>query len=385
MRAGTGKSSLRDACEAGREAAIAALGALRGRKPSLVIVFTMPRYDFSALLAGIRSITGETLLVGATGSGEIVREQYMGFGAGVGVLALASEAYQFGAASASRIRDELDNAGRKIARASRAEAGDSPFAAVLLLADSLLGDLQQLVQGVYRVTGPKVPLVGGAAGDEQKFERTFVFHNDRVIEEGAVALWIGSDRPLQAVWQHGWRPIGVPMLVTRTEGTKIVEIGGRPAVAAYEEQLGLVPGELSAEKFWSKSIYHPFGLLQSDGSTIIRLARSKTEQGELVIQGCVPPAGSAVQVMSGTTDLLLDIVERVASSALEINPEPGVLVTFSCAARAAIFGERAPEESRRLQAAAGAIPVFGIYCCGEFVRTSGVLATHNATLTALAL
>ena len=64
------------------------------------------------------------------------------------------------------------------------------------LADSLLGDLQQLVQGVYRITGPKVTLVGGAAGDEQKFVRTFVFHNDTVVEEGAVALWIASERPL---------------------------------------------------------------------------------------------------------------------------------------------------------------------------------------------
>ena len=58
---------------------------------------------------------------------------------------------------------------------------------------------------------------------------------------------------------------------------------------------------------------------------------------------------------------------------------------FSCAARAMIFGERAPEEARLLQSAAGDVPTFGFYCCAEFARTAGVLGTHNATLTAVAL
>ena len=171
----------------------------------------------------------------------------------------------------------------------------------------------------------------------------------------------------------------------RSQGTEIIEIGGRPAAAAYEEQLGLAPGQLPPDAFWETSILHPFGLLQADGSAVIRVARAKTEQGCLRIQGCVPPSGSAVQVMSGTTDSLLNIVEEVACAALESLPEPGVLLSFSCAARAAIFGHRAEEEPRRLQAAAGTVPTFGIYCCGEFARTAGVLGTHNATLTALAL
>jgi hypothetical protein len=230
-----------------------------------------------------------------------------------------------------------------------------------------------------------VAIVGGAAGDEQKFVATFVFLDDQVLEAGAVAVWIASERPITIVSRHGWEPIGVPLLVTRAEGTTLLELGGRPAATAYEEQLGLTPGQLTDEDFWGTSIWHPFGLLQADGSAIIRVARSKTPEGTLRIQGCVPPEGSAVQVMSGDTDSLLSVVAPVATAALAANPEPGVLLAFSCAARAAMFKDRAPEESRLLQEVAGDIPSFGIYCCGEFARTSGVLGTHNATLTALAL
>lgn len=385
LRAGIGMSGAPDAAAAGREAASTAVAALGGEPPALVVVFTTPRYDLPVLLKSIRSVTGGSHLVGATGSGEIVRGEYLGFGAGLGVLALSAGPYRFGVASAGHIRGDLDRAARDITRASQAEAGSSPHAAVMLLADSLLGDLQQLVNGFYRIAGPKVTLVGGAAGDEQKFERTFVFHDEAVVEEGAVALWIASEHPLNVVTRHGWEPIGAPMLVTRAEGTEILELGGRPAATAYEEMLGLAPGDLSADKFWETSIHHPFGLLQPDGSMVVRVARAKMEHGALKIQGCVPPLGSVVRVMSGDSDKLLRIVDETARTALDAHPRPGVLLVFSCAARAAIFGRRTSEETRLLQAAAGEIPSFGIYCCGEFARTAGVLGTHNATLTALAL
>ena len=386
IQAGTGMSGVVDAAQAGREAATQALAALSGEPPAVVIVFTTPRYNLDELLGGIRSVTGNAQLVGATGSGEIVKGNYLGFGAGVGVLALTAGPYRFGVASASHVKGDLVTAGQQIARESRDRAGKSLHAAIAVFADSLLGDLQQLILGVYRVTGPKVAIIGGAAGDEQKFIRTFVFHDDKVIEEGVVALWIASDRPLQVVTRHGWEPTGIPLLVTRAEGTEIIEIGGRPAAVVYEEQLGLEPGQLTPDKFWGTSILHPFGLIQSDGTSVIRVARSKTEQGGLRIQGCVPPTGSAIQVMGGTPEMLMSVASEVASAALDQHPEAGVLLTFSCAARANIFGKNTPEEPRRLQAVAGAaIPIFGFYCCGEFARTSGVLATHNATLTALAL
>ena len=169
LRSGTGMSMAKDAIEAGREAANTAVAALAGEPPALVIVFTTPRYNLSELITGIRSVTGSAILIGATGSGQIVQGRHMGFGAGVGVLVLTAGPYRFGVASTEHIRGDLDRAGQELARASRAEAGPSPHSALLLLADCLVGDLQELVQGIYRITGPKTPIAGGAAGDELKF------------------------------------------------------------------------------------------------------------------------------------------------------------------------------------------------------------------------
>ena len=387
VRVGKGMSGIKDAAEAGKAAALEALEPLAGEDPALVMVFATPRYDLPALLAGVRSVTGKALLIGCTGSGEIVGGQYLGFGGGVGVLAMTAGPYRFAAASAGDIPEDaesLERAGQNLARTSREQAGSSPYAAALLITNSLLGDLQQFVQGVYRITGPLVAIVGGAAGDEQRFVRSSVFHDDAILDKGALVLWIASDRPLRVVTRHGWHPLGAPLLVTKAEGTEILELGGRSAAEVYEDQLNL-PSDLTPAAFWAVSILHPFGLTQPDGSHVIRVARAKTPNGGLKIQACVPSVGSAVQVMRGSADSLLDVSEEVVSTALEDRPEASVLLTFSCAARAMILGDRAPEEAQLLQAAAGEVPIFGFYCCAEFARTAGVMGTHNATLTVVAL
>jgi hypothetical protein len=385
IKAGTGFDGGDDPFSAGKDAANKALARLEGETPALVMVFTTPRYALDKLLAGIRSVTGDALLVGCTSSGEIVDGDYKGFGAGVAVMAMTAGSYRFGAASVDHIKNSLEAGGMTIARDSQKNVGDCPYNAMLIFADSLLGDLQQLFQGAYRVTGPGVTITGGAAGDEQKFIRSFVFHNDRILEEGAVAVWIGSDHPLDVVTMHGWEPMGVPQIVTRAEGILIKELGGRRAIDVYREQIGLPEEAFTPENFWGTSVHYPLGLIQFDGSTIIRVARNVTPEGYLKIQGCVPPTGSAVQVMSGDADSIMGIAGPIAVKALEKNPDAAILLTFSCAARAFIFGKNAPEEPRRLQQAAGDVPIFGYYCCGEFARTTGVLGTHNATLTAIAL
>jgi hypothetical protein len=384
VRAGTGLSAEKDAREAGRAAAREAVAGLGGGAPALLLVFATPRYDLPRLLAGVREAAGGALVAGCTGSGELVAGRYLGFGGGVGVLALTAGPYRFGLASAGDLAGGLDEAGQALARQARQAAGPSPHAAALLLTDSLLGDLQQFVQGVYRVTGPQVAIVGGAAGDEQRFVKSSLFHGEAVLDKGALVLWIASPRPLQVVTRHGWAPMGPPLLVTRAEGTEILELGGRAAAAVYAEQLDLPP-DLDAAGFWRRSIVHPFGLLQPDGTHVIRVARARTARGGLTIQGCVPAVGSAVQVMRGGPDSLLGVTGEVVEATLGRSPLASVLLTFSCAARAMILGDRAPQEPDRLQAAAGQVPTFGFYCCAEFARTSGVLGTHNATLTAVAL
>jgi hypothetical protein len=125
-RAGTGRSRSADVSAAGRAAAIEALAPLTGEPPALVMVCCTPRCDLPRLLAGVRAVTVEALLVGCTGSGELVGGQHLGFSGGVGALAMTAGPGRFGVASASDLVGDLDEAGRSLARACRAQAGSRP-------------------------------------------------------------------------------------------------------------------------------------------------------------------------------------------------------------------------------------------------------------------
>ena len=385
---GSGFSSLDDATAAGAEAARAALGALGGAEPGLVIVYASIRYDLTALLAAVRGVTGATPLVGASTSGQFTDGIYVPAGTAVSVMVLGAGVYRFGASMVTGIGADPAASGRELARgAMDAAAGDTtPHSALMVLADGMTGDMQSLLTGIYRVTGARVPVVGGAAGDDRTFSGSYVFFGDQAMRDAAVAVWIGSKQPLRVVSGHGWKAQTLPMLVTRVDGMVVEEIDGRPASEVFGEAIAK-DTEVRSEYFegawegWHTG--HSFGLIEPDGTQLIR-GGFVGEDGAL--RTFVPlPEYCAVQIVSADQDDLLGASEEVVDDALRGMEAPAVMLMFSCIARIDVLDDRAGEEAARLHKAAGQVATFGFYTYGEFARSTGVAGYHNATLTAIAL
>jgi len=210
---GIGTSQADSPMEAGRDAATTALAALSGEPPALVIVFASVSYDLPALVSSIRAVTGSAPLVGATSCGQFHEGSYVPVGSGVQVLVLSAGPYRFGATSAQGLSAEPEATGRAVARGARLAAGGElpPHAALLLFTDGLAGNQRAVLNGIYAVTGAAVPVVGGSSADDRRFTGTFVFHDDQVLRDSAVAVWIGSEQPLGVICKHGWLPRGLPM------------------------------------------------------------------------------------------------------------------------------------------------------------------------------
>jgi hypothetical protein len=383
LRVGTGSSATPEATDAGSHAAATAIGQLQGEQAALIIVYASVRYDLASLVAAIRGVTGDTPLVGATSTGHFQDGDFTVAGEGVVVLAMTAGPYRFGLASVEGLRADAFGAGRTLARNALAAVGPerAPHGALILLADGLAGDQQTLLNGIHRVTGAAIPVVGGAASDDHKLVETFVFHDDRVLTDAAAAVWIASDKPLHVVAGHGWEPVGLPMLVTKQDGTAVHELGGRPAIDVFLEDLRdhdqmAEPGTVR----WHT--HRAFGLIEPDGTQLIRAAYIDEDD---VIQTFSPlPPYAAVQIVSCEQDDLLDVSDDIVKQALD-GADAAVILVFSCVASMDILAERACEEAVRLQKAAGGVPTFGFYTYGEFARTTSVAGYHNATVTALAL
>jgi hypothetical protein len=380
---GSGTSAELDADEAGRQAAAQAVAGLGGQTPTLLLVYAALRYDLPALLRGVRSQCADAPLIGASSIAQFGDGELTPPGTGVSVMALGAGPYRFGVSSVTGLRDTPFESGRELARAAQIAVGPRRGpGALLLLADGLSGDLQSLLNGIYRVAGAAVPVVGGAASPDWSMTETLVLHDDRVLRDAAVAVWIDSEHPITVASAHGWRSSGLPLLVTKVDGTLVHELGGRPADDVYREHFR--QPDLANEGRGEDGFYasHAFGLIEPDGSKLIRGAYID-EDRHLRTFAPLPPF-SAVEVMSCDQDDLLDISEKVVNDALG-GGDAAVLLAFSCMARLQILGDRSGEEAARLQTAAGDVPTFGFYTAGEFARTTSVSGYHNATVTALAL
>lgn len=375
MRAGIGTSNLDDASLAGRQAAERALGHISGRRPDLMIVYSSVRYDLPAMLAGIRDVAGDVPLVGATSCGQMHDGDVTPPGEGLAVLALVG-GYRFGVSHVSNVSADPQAAGRELAHSARraAAADDMPYHALLVLSDGLIADNQGLLNGVYRITGFAVPVVGGAAGDDRRLLGTSVFCGDEVLRDAAVAVWIGAPRRISVACAGGWTPEGLPLMVTSVDGPVVREIDGRSGAAVYRENLGPDgPGGLNAAHL---------GLIEPDGSLLVRAAFIGSD-GELHTFTPLPEY-SAVRIVRSRPDDLLDVDSDAVASVLN-GFEASVVLAFSCVARLDVLGPRGPEEAQRLQKAAGGIPTFGFYTYGEFARTTSVAGYHNATMAVVAL
>ncbi|MGH2358614.1 MAG: FIST signal transduction protein [Candidatus Limnocylindria bacterium] len=380
---GVGRSSDRDAQTAGVAAARDAVAGADDVR--LLIVFAADHYDAAALLAGIGSVAGGAPLVGCSTAGEIASS---GPGeAGVVVMALGGAGFTVATRAARSLAADLRAAGAEAAGALEDVAG-APYRVLLLLADGLAGDQQEIVRGAYGVAGATVPLVGGCAGDDLRMEATSQFHASEVLTDAVVAAAIGSDAPFGIGVRHGWRRVGEPLLVSASNGNRVELLDDRPALDVYLERLAAPPEAWAdASAFTGFAQTHPLGLARRSGEEHVRfVAGADFERRELVCIAEVP-TGGLTWIMEGDAASVLDATDAACTEALSAlgGRRPIGLLTFDCIARKGVLGLGVGEEVARVAAHAGTAPVAGFYTYGEFARTYGVAGFHNQTLVVLAV
>jgi hypothetical protein len=378
-----GHSEAADAATAGRESV---LRALDGRTPAagdLVLIFPNAGYDLEALHAGAMEAAGPAPVVGATTVGAFTHEAQVPFGCVA--LAICGEGAAFGVCHAER--DDADIAGctRRAAQTARDRASEEhPHSALMLLCDGLTPDQREMARGAYDVTSAVVPLVGVAAGDDLHWRATYTFGEGRILANGLVCVWLNSARPMAVAVDHGWRPLGKPMLVTRAEGPTIYELDGQPALDVYLSERGAALKQ-DGRSWGEMCMERPIGLPNAYGRYDLRQIHERAPGGGLVLTTGVPEQ-TVVQVMASDEESLLEGARHVAEEALEaLEVDPQLAVVFSCCTRAPLLRERLPEEVAVIASTLGGIPAAGFYTCGEFARVTGSTGIHNSSVAILVL
>jgi hypothetical protein len=380
---GFGASAASDAETAGRESVLAALA---GRVPAagdLVIIFPSASYDLEALHRGALAEAGSASVVGCTTVGAFTDEVQLPFGCAAAFL--VADGTSFGICHTEWVEADIAESARYAVETARDRAGEEyPHSVVMMLCDGLASDQRAIARGAYEVTGAVIPLVGGAAGDDLLWQKTFTFGEGRILGNGLVAVWINSTRPLVVAVDHGWRPFSKPMLVTRAEGSIIHELDGQPALEVYLSERGAAL-RTDGRSFGEKAIERPIGLPNAHGQYDLRQIHDTTPGGGLVLTTGVPEQ-TVVQVMVADEDELLAGARRAATAALSHHGgTPSLALVFSCCTRAALLRERIGEEVEAISDCLGGVPSGGFYTCGEFGRITGSTGVHNSSVAVLVL
>jgi hypothetical protein len=376
-----GHSRDEDAYEAGRTAAT---GALDLSEPKLLLVFASFEYDTGRLLAGIAAAAGTVPVLGCTTAGEIGPLS----GGGNGVVAIGfGGAFEVAVGSAEGVRESPRAVGEALAR-TLLPLPETRTRFTILLTDTLAGDQQELIRGVYGVLGATVRLVGGGAGDNLGMVASRQFVGERILSGAVVAVSIGTDGPVGLSVRHGWHRHGGAMVVTGSAGLTVHTLDDRPALDVYlERHLAPRGVEHDPAAFAIFAMTRPLAVTRR-GSVAIRHVLSADPVNRSLHCAASLPRGATAWLAGGDVTSLLAAADAACADAItQLDGEPPLaLLVFDCAARRGVLGDDGCAQERRMLAErAGDVPLAGFYTYGEIARTRGVNGYHNQTIVALAL
>ena len=374
IHAGVGISKNADSYQSGYEAAKSAHGRMGGDRADLVIAFSSVAFDQAEMARGIRDAAPGAFFIGCSDAGEITNEGPAQKSAAV--MAIRSDTVKFHTGLGRDIKNGVREAGQAVAREVKKSAGEE-LRAFIMLPDVLSGNGAEIVRGVLDVLGPHFPVVGGAAGDDFLFEKTYQYRDAEVVSGAVAGVGLSGSFSMGIGVRHGWMPIGMPMKVTRAEGAVLHELDRRPAIGIYEDYFGAKAEELRKEALARLAITYPLGLKipEYEEEYLIRDPITVDENGAITCAAEIPE-GSEVRLMIGSKERAVEAAQDAARhlmSEFETDKaRPKFVLMFNCIAREKLFGAKAKDEIDAVLDIIGRdVPLLGFYTYGEQAPLGG--------------
>ena len=233
-----------------------------------------------------------------------------------------------------------------------------------------------------------VPVIGGiASGASQPGDARLVLGN-QAYDSGAVLMRINGEFDVDCLVSQGCRPIGHPLVITRSERNEIHELGGQPALKQLESIVKSLP---TREQSMVNRGLHVGRVISEytdqpqQGDFLIRnVIQIDQEAGTIVIADYVRP-GQTIQFQirdheSAHAELKFLLSQYLSHS--DAACESALM--FSCNGRGTRMFPVDHHDAGLLREVVGAIPVAGFFAGGEVGPIGGSNFLHGFT-TSIAL
>lgn len=319
-------------------------------------------------------------VVGCSTAGEILGTSLSDGTLVVAVVAFEKTEVASAFAAVSRPEESFE-AGARIAQ----QLNDASLRGVLVLSDGLKVNGSELVRGLNSVFNPGVVVTGGLAGDGDRFQLTWVIKDGQPRSGFITAVgFYGDHVRIGHGSKGGWDTFGPERRVTKSNGSVLYELDGKPALQLYKQYLGDLASGLPAT-----ALLFPLALRSdpSDENQVVRTVLGVDERAQSMTFAGDIPQGCLAQLMKASLDRLIDGASEAALMTRRNyqSEQHGqtLSLAISCVGRRLILGERAEDE---LEAALEVLPKgaeqIGFYSYGEISPyASGRCDLHNQTMT----
>ncbi|MFP4471080.1 MAG: FIST signal transduction protein [Bacteroidales bacterium] len=218
---------------------------------------------------------------------------------------------------------------------------------------------QAVVEGVQEICGKETTLFGGLAGDDARFEETFVFDENRILDLGAVVTVFDTQKTdIKGLATSGWVGIGSDKLITSAEGNVVYTIDDIPALKVYKDHLNIRDEDLP-----EIGVEYPL-LVKKENREILRAVIGIDREKESLIFAGTVPEGATVTFSTSPGFEVVDHTKQDISDFFDRHGTGSLLLLFSCMARHKALGPIINEELERTWEKAR-VPITGFFTYGE--------------------
>lgn len=317
-------------------------------------------------------------VTGCSTAGEITPDAVMRDSVAVAVARFSSTRISVANERVAHPEQSFD-VGRSLGRQLLSQEPD--LSAIFVLSDGLGVNGSALVAGLVNGSANKVIIMGGLAGDGERFERTWILVDGEPRSGYVTALgFAGPQVRVGHGSRGGWGIFGPERRVTRAKGNVLYELDGQPALELYKKYLGDLAAGLPAT-----GLLFPLAVRAPgpDDRPLVRTILAVDEQQQSMTFAGDVPEGSLAQLMCANMDRLVEGAREAAVETATEAGQPVLAIAVSCVGRRLLLGKRTEDE---IDAARSALPpeadLVGFYSYGEISSTTpGICDLHNQTMT----
>jgi len=374
LEIGIGLSTEKDPAIAAKEAAQQASLNLGSEKVNLAIVFSSRNLASAGLLKNITSVTGGIPIIGSTGTAIMTGQGIFKHGLAVMLLNIPS-GIPIATACARDLKAKTSlKCGRELAEKLLDNLKEARRALSLILVDGLIEDTAELIVGMREKLGRILPILVGSASTNMQTHHTYLYFNQDILIDSVLGILWGGKLNFGLSSHHGWKPLGKPRLVTKSQGNLVEEIDGEYALKTYEQYFGGSAAELR-KNFRLISMLYPLGIsVEGENEYLLRNATAIEKNGGLRFQADIKQ-GSIVKLMLATKESCLQATRDAAEEAKKSLVGPPTESTKDLTKKAVLIFESLPrqmllsknpaEEIKIIKEVLGVdTPIMGLYTYG---------------------